>query len=86
MEVVMNDSLCVSPSPAGRSGPSAKQASHQRYSPLNLFDNITAWQQRTRFRWELKRLARDNPHLIDDLGLTKEQVEDEVAKLPFWQR
>lgn len=82
----MNDSLCVSPSPSGRTGPSARRAPHPRHRLLNLFDSIAAWQERTRFRWELKRLARDNPHLIDDLGLTREQVADEIAKLPFWQR
>ncbi|TIW78434.1 MAG: DUF1127 domain-containing protein, partial [Mesorhizobium sp.] len=27
-----------------------------------------------------------NPHLIDDIGLTTRQVEEEIAKLPFWQR
>jgi uncharacterized protein YjiS (DUF1127 family) len=31
-------------------------------------------------------MATDNPHLIDDIGLTKEEVEAEIAKLPFWQR
>ncbi|HEV2502022.1 MAG TPA: DUF1127 domain-containing protein [Mesorhizobium sp.] len=82
----MNDSLCASPSPTRQSGSSAKPASYPRYSLLTLFDNITAWRERTRFRWELRRLARDNPHLIDDLGLTREQVEDEIGKLPFWQR
>jgi uncharacterized protein YjiS (DUF1127 family) len=35
---------------------------------------------------DLKRMLRDNPHLIDDIGLTRQQVEAEIAKLPFWQR
>jgi uncharacterized protein YjiS (DUF1127 family) len=30
-------------------------------------------------------MATDNPHLIDDIGLTKRQVEAEIAK-PFRQR
>ena len=30
-------------------------------------------------------MSKDNPHLIDDIGLTRRQVEAEIAK-PFWQR
>ena len=30
-------------------------------------------------------MSKDNPDLIDDIGLTKRQVEAEIAK-PFWQR
>ncbi|EHK54991.1 hypothetical protein MAXJ12_22541 [Mesorhizobium alhagi CCNWXJ12-2] len=29
-------------------------------------------------------MSKDNPHLIDDIGLTKRQVEAEIAKR-FWQ-
>ncbi|MBZ9998397.1 DUF1127 domain-containing protein [Mesorhizobium sp. B264B1A] len=43
------------------------------------------WRERIRFRWELERMSKDNPHLIDDIGLTRRQVEAELAK-PFWQR
>jgi uncharacterized protein YjiS (DUF1127 family) len=42
----------------------------------NLRCMIAAWRGRNRFRLELKRMARDNPHLIDDIGLTKRQVEE----------
>ena len=42
--------------------------------------------EQTRFRWDLKRISEANPHLIDDIGLTRRQVEEEIAKLPFWQR
>jgi uncharacterized protein YjiS (DUF1127 family) len=45
---------------------------------------IAAWEERKRFRWELEQMSKDNPHLIDDIGLTKRQVEAEIAK-PFWQ-
>ncbi|MBZ9810759.1 DUF1127 domain-containing protein [Mesorhizobium sp. BR1-1-9] len=44
-----------------------------------------SWRERIRFRWELERMSKDNPHLIDDIGLTKRQVEAELAK-PFWRR
>ena len=30
-------------------------------------------------------MLKDNPELIDDIGLTIRQVEAEIAK-PFWQR
>jgi uncharacterized protein YjiS (DUF1127 family) len=29
-------------------------------------------------------MSKDNPHLIDDIGLTRRRVEAEIAK-PFWQ-
>jgi len=57
-----------------------------RRHPVTTPGAIAAWRERTRFRLELRRIARDNPHLIDDIGLTKKEVEAEIAKLPFWQR
>lgn len=45
---------------------------------------IAIWSERIRFRWQLAQMARANPHLIDDVGLTPHQVEAEIAK-PFWQ-
>ncbi|KQU78922.1 hypothetical protein ASD99_23735 [Mesorhizobium sp. Root695] len=43
------------------------------------------WRERIRFRWQLRQMSKDNPHLIDDIGLTIQQVEGEIAK-PFWER
>ncbi|TIQ35431.1 MAG: DUF1127 domain-containing protein [Mesorhizobium sp.] len=60
--------------------------SPRRYSLAALRSAIVSWREQTHFRWELKRISRDNPHLIDDIGLTRRQVEEEIAKLPFWQR
>ena len=57
-----------------------------RYSLAALRSLLAARRRRTRFRFDLKRIATDNPHLIDDIGMTKEDVEAEIAKLPFWQR
>ena len=45
---------------------------------------VTTWDERERFRWKLAQIARDNPHLIADIGLTKRQVEVEITK-PFWR-
>jgi uncharacterized protein YjiS (DUF1127 family) len=55
---------------------------HNRLATLRGI--ITAWDERKRVRWELEQMSRDNPHLIDDIGLTRRQVEAEIAK-PFWQ-
>lgn len=82
----MHDTLCVGSASTNRSRSSSGRIPSHRYSLTILFRNFVAWRQRTRFRWELKRLAKDNAYLIDDIGLTKEQVEEEIAKLPYWQR
>ncbi|WP_245279162.1 DUF1127 domain-containing protein [Mesorhizobium loti] len=63
-----------------------EQASPRRYSLAALRSTIAASRARARFRWDLKRISEANPHLIDDIGLTMRQVEEEIAKLPFWQR
>ncbi|MER8694624.1 DUF1127 domain-containing protein [Mesorhizobium opportunistum] len=65
--------------PAGRT-------SRRHYSLAALRGAIAAWRNRARFRWELKQMSLANPHLIDDIGLTKRQADAEIAKLPFWQR
>lgn len=46
---------------------------------------IAIWGERQCFRRELERKSKDNPHLIGDIGLTRWQVEAEIAK-PFWRR
>ncbi|MER9584027.1 DUF1127 domain-containing protein [Mesorhizobium sp. M0276] len=43
-----------------------------------------SWRERIRFRWQLRQMSNDNPYLIDDIGLTKREVEEEIAK-PFWR-
>lgn len=50
-----------------------------------LRDMIATWGERIRFRWDLAQRSKANPHLIDDIGLTKQQVEAEIVK-PFWRR
>ncbi|RVD61619.1 hypothetical protein EN828_18720 [Mesorhizobium sp. M2D.F.Ca.ET.185.01.1.1] len=50
-----------------------------------LFDLLSAWEERARFRHELAIRARETPHLIGDIGLTMDQVRDELAK-PLWRR
>ncbi len=79
----MNDSFM--PSPCLAAAP-AMRKDHRRYSLAALRSLIAERRKRAHFRFELKRMARDNPHLIDDIGLTMKEVEAEIAKLPFWQR
>lgn len=82
----MNNTLASAPHQAARPGTCVGRASRRRYSLATLRSTIVTWRQQTRFRWDLKRISKDNPHLIDDIGLTRRQVEEEIAKLPFWQR
>lgn len=52
--------------------------------PATLSALLAAWDARLRFRWDLARKAAETPHLIDDIGLTRDEVAAEIAK-PFWQ-
>lgn len=66
--------------PVGRA-----EASRQHYSLTTLRSIIATWRQRIRFRRELEETSKANPHMIDDIGLKRWQVEAEIAK-PFWQQ
>ena len=79
----MNDSFAPSTCLAA---PSAMHTGRRRFSLAAWRGLVTEHRKQAYFRFELKRMAMDNPHLIDDIGLTKEEVEAEIAKLPFWQR
>jgi uncharacterized protein YjiS (DUF1127 family) len=65
--------------PQGRASPH----DHQSGSWLTLLDTLLLWRERNRQRTALRNLA-DDLHLLDDLGLTREEVLDE-ANTPFWQ-
>lgn len=59
---------------------------HQSYSgpvPLALWRQLGAWLARRRQREALASLA-DNKHLLDDIGLTRDQALGEADK-PFWR-
>jgi uncharacterized protein YjiS (DUF1127 family) len=45
---------------------------------------LQAWRSRHRYRRELERLRSSAPHLIEDIGLSREHAAREVAK-PFWR-
>jgi uncharacterized protein YjiS (DUF1127 family) len=61
-----------------------RSAQRQHDGVTALQETIATWRARNHFRRDLARQAKDNPHLIDDIGLTGRQVAAEIAK-PFWQ-
>ncbi|MNG31833.1 hypothetical protein D3C84_1177090 [compost metagenome] len=71
----MNDTPLIGPS----------KVSRRHYGLATLRSIIATWDERKRFRRKLEHMSKANPHLIDDIGLTRRQVEAEIAK-PFWQR
>ncbi|TIP28368.1 MAG: DUF1127 domain-containing protein [Mesorhizobium sp.] len=82
----MNDTLASAPHQAGATPVEPAEMSRRHYSlATTLRSIIAAWDERKRFRWELEQMSKDNPYLIDDIGLTRRQVEAEIAK-PFWRR
>jgi uncharacterized protein YjiS (DUF1127 family) len=45
---------------------------------------LATWRKRVNFRQELARLLVTCPHMIADIGLTREAAEAEIAR-PFWR-
>jgi uncharacterized protein YjiS (DUF1127 family) len=56
---------------------------HSGPAPAIRWRGWSSWAARRRQRRTLRDLA-DDKHLLDDLGLTREQAMDEAAK-PFWR-
>ncbi|WP_119460923.1 DUF1127 domain-containing protein [Rhodospirillaceae bacterium SYSU D60014] len=85
----MNDTPAFASAPhqAARPGTPVGPAevSRRRYSLATLRRIIATWRERIRFRRKLEQMSKANRHLIDDIGLTRRQVEAEIAK-PFWRR
>ena len=69
---------------AMRFDPSERQAEVIE-SPRGLWGLIKAWDDRAYYRGQLARIANHTPELIEDIGLTRQQIEAEIAK-PFWRR
>jgi uncharacterized protein YjiS (DUF1127 family) len=53
--------------------------------PAVIAASVAAWRGRMRFRGELEEMTKANPHLIEDIGLTRHEADREIAKR-FWQR
>lgn len=60
------------------------EVSRRHHSLATLRSIIASWDERERFRRDLEQKLKDDPYLIDDIGLTRRQVEVEIAKA-FWQ-
>ncbi|TLP73427.1 DUF1127 domain-containing protein [Pseudomonas nitroreducens] len=60
------------------------EASLRSFNLHALLQLLALWQARARVRCQLASMARANPHLIEDIGLTRRQVAQEIAK-PFWR-
>jgi uncharacterized protein YjiS (DUF1127 family) len=58
--------------------------SRRHNGPAILRNPVAVWEERQRFRRHLEQMSKDDPHLIDDIGLTRLQIEAEIAKR-FWQ-
>ncbi len=80
----MNDTPTLAPALHQAARPATPAAPRRHYSLAALRGTIATWSEQVRFRRKLAQLAKDNPYLIDDIGLTKWQVEAEIAKR-FWQ-
>jgi uncharacterized protein YjiS (DUF1127 family) len=62
---------------------SAAVRDHQSNSWRRLLENCRLWDERRRQRAALRDIA-DDPYLLHDLGLTREDALDEASK-PFWR-
>lgn len=60
------------------------EETRRRYCLANPRSIVAVWRERIHARWALEQMAKASPHLVDDIGLTKQQVEAEIAK-PFWR-
>lgn len=60
------------------------EAPPRHFSPSAVLELLALWKARARLRQQLAVMARANPHLIEDIGLTRRQVVLEIAK-PFWR-
>jgi uncharacterized protein YjiS (DUF1127 family) len=48
------------------------------------WDIFATWRERVVLRRALAEMLEANPHMIDDIGMTKQEVEAEITKR-FWQ-
>lgn len=80
----MNDAFILVPARHRTARPGTVVASADAPRPATLRNLFATWAWRSRFRRDLAKKSKDEPHLIVDIGLTKRQVEAEIAK-HFWQ-
>jgi uncharacterized protein YjiS (DUF1127 family) len=81
MSTLFSDALTISRISTGSAAPDHQ--SDWGRSPATGWRRWWNWTERRRQRDALRELA-DDRHLLDDLGLTREQALNEAAK-PFWR-
>ena len=73
---------------ASADGTALSGTRQRRHTVLNLAIRAAAliqgWSERRRQRESLNNLAELNPHLLNDIGLTRDDALREAAK-PFWR-
>jgi uncharacterized protein YjiS (DUF1127 family) len=52
---------------------------------MGRFRIFSIWCERVSHRQALGEMLAANPHLIDDIGMTKREAEEEITKR-FWQK
>ena len=82
MSTLLSDALAILRFPLGRSAPPGHQSDCGQAPAKRRRERWNSTERR-RQREALRKLA-DDKHLLDDLGLTREQALDEAAK-PFWR-
>lgn len=82
----MNDIFAPVPTqPAWRETPAIQARTLPPHGGFaTVFDIIATWEERARLRWQLAQMVSAGPHLVRDIGLTRRQVEAEIAK-PLWR-
>ena len=82
MSIMLTDTLSIPPVRAVEPATPLHQSSSGR-SPANRRPGWWCWLDRPLQRIALREIA-DNPHLLRDLGLTREEALHEAAR-PFWR-
>jgi uncharacterized protein YjiS (DUF1127 family) len=87
MEDAMNDNPTLASHQASWPIASAApaEASRRRFSVAAVRSTVATWRWRIGYRKELDEMWKANPYLVDDIGMTKWQLEAEIVK-PFWRR
>jgi uncharacterized protein YjiS (DUF1127 family) len=82
MSTLITDPFSLPAMPAHHP-PARLHQSNSGPAPAVRWRGWSGWTARLRLRRALRDLAEDK-HLLDDLGLTREQALEEAAK-PFWR-
>jgi uncharacterized protein YjiS (DUF1127 family) len=82
MSILLTDTLSIPPVRAGAAATPLHQSSSGTSPPIGP-PGWWSWLDRSLQRLALREIA-DDPHLLRDLGLTREEALHEATK-PFWR-